>query len=377
MNNTDEEADIFADVVTLSRLALAGRPQDVQVFIRRLTKRYNRISPDAVKKLNDLLKDLPTRSSPLRKEGPPAIPVDLDSRLKLVRMDLAPAPEVTPIFTQEIQDKLNQVLLERRSQEVLEEVGLSATKTVLFTGPPGVGKSLAARWLAHELNIPLLTLDLSALMSSFLGRTGNNVRHVMDYAKTADCVLLLDELDAIAKRRDDATEVGELKRLVTVLLQEIDDWPSNALLVAATNHEGLLDPAVWRRFDVRVDFSTPDAEGVARGVQQFLGEGTLVEDNLRQALELVFDGASFSDIKRELMGARRAAAIYSGDIEDYLRQIVQHRLSEMPRRARAELAAVLCKTPGMTQRQVHQITGVSRDTIRKRIKGAGKGEGEK
>ena len=73
-------------------------------------------------------------------------------------------------------------------------------------------------------------------MSSFLGRTGGNLRLVLDYAKGQDCILLLDELDAIAKRRDDATEVGELKRLVTVLLQEIDDWPATGLLLAATNH---------------------------------------------------------------------------------------------------------------------------------------------
>src|SRR5665213_3572636 len=128
--------------------------------------------------------------------------------------------------------------------------------------PPGVGKTLAARWIARELHRPLLTLDLSAVMSSFLGRTGANVRHVLDYAKGVDCVLLLDELDSIAKRRDDASDVGELKRLVTVLLQEIDDWPSTGLLIAATNHSDLLDPAVWRRFEMRVNFPMPGDESV-------------------------------------------------------------------------------------------------------------------
>ena len=94
-------------------------------------------------------------------------------------------------------------------------------------------------------------------MSSFLGRTGNNVRNVLDFAKGVSCVFLLDEFDAIAKRRDDAVEVGELKRLVTVLLQEIDQWPASGLLIAATNHYNLLDPAVWRRFELVVGFPMP------------------------------------------------------------------------------------------------------------------------
>jgi SpoVK/Ycf46/Vps4 family AAA+-type ATPase len=130
----------------------------------------------------------------------------------------------------EQQRALDQILSERRREEELFKQGLSPTRSIIFTGPPGVGKTLAARWVARELQRPLLTLDLSAVMSSFLGRTGANVRHVLDYAKTVNGVLLLDELDSIAKRRDDATDVRELKLLVTVLLQEIDDGPATGLL---------------------------------------------------------------------------------------------------------------------------------------------------
>ena len=149
---------------------------------------------------------------------------------------------------------MDQLVAEHSRVGDLLRAGLSPTRTALFIGPPGVGKTLGDGWLARELHRPLLTLDLSAVMSSFLGRTGANLRHVSDYAKGVPCIMLLDEIVAIAKRRDDSQEVGELKRLVTVLLQEIDDWPSGGLLIAATNHSDLLDPAVWRRFETQIAF---------------------------------------------------------------------------------------------------------------------------
>jgi hypothetical protein len=95
-------------------------------------------------------------------------------------------------------------------------------------------------------------LDLIVVMSSYLGKTGNNLRSALDHAKANEAILLLDEIDAIAKRRSDESDVGELKRLVTVMLQEVDDWPDTDLLLAATNHPELVDPALWRRFDAEL-----------------------------------------------------------------------------------------------------------------------------
>jgi SpoVK/Ycf46/Vps4 family AAA+-type ATPase len=369
------DKDIKADeLVQIARLALAGRPQDVQTYIRRLARRYQAAFPDVASQLNELLQEAPTRQSPLRREAAAPVPVDLESRLQLLRVEDSPTLDVEPIWADGVKTSLEQILSERQHYDELTKQGLSPTRSIIFTGPPGVGKTLAARWVARQLRRPLLTLDLSAVMSSFLGRTGSNVRHVLDYAKSVDGVLLLDELDAIAKRRDDVTDVGELKRLVTVLLQEIDDWPSTGLLIAATNHSDLLDPAVWRRFEMRVDFPMPTDDSIRQAIGIFLGLNKASAPWL-EVLAVALRGLSFSDIEREVLLARRAAVIHGLPLDDALSRIVQNRVEPLPRRERGQIALWLSEA-GISQRQVHELTGVSRDTIRKKTKSGSNSKNE-
>ena len=354
------------DIVQIARLARAGRPQDVQTYVRRLARRYEEEFPAVAAELRALLQQGPTRQSPLRREAEAPVPVDMESRLQLLRIEDTPTLEVEPIWDSGTRSALDQVISEQqRSQELIKE-GLSPTRSIMFTGPPGVGKTLAARWIARELHRPLLTLDLSAVMSSFLGRTGANLRHVLDYAKGVHGVLLLDELDAIAKRRDDNSDVGELKRLVTVLLQEIDDWPPTGLLIAATNHSDLLDPAVWRRFELRVQFPMPTNESVRRAINVFLGSNK-APSAWHDVLGVALRGLSFSDIEREVMLARRSAITRDIPLEEALSGIVQSLMDPLPRRERGQIALWLTEA-GISQRQVHELTGVSRDTIRKKTK---------
>lgn len=357
------------EIVQIARLALAGRPQDVQAYVRRIARRYQGELPAMAAQLKELLQEAPTRQSPLRREVTAPVPVDLESRLQLLRIEDSPALEVEPIWEANVKRSLAQIISERQRDEDLFKQGLSPTRSIIFTGPPGVGKTLAARWIARELHRPLLTLDLSAVMSSFLGRTGANVRHVLDYAKSVNGVLLLDELDSIAKRRDDATDVGELKRLVTVLLQEIDDWPATGLLIAATNHADLLDPAVWRRFEMRVEFPMPTDAAVRQAIETFLGSNKATAA-WNDVLVVALRGLSFSDIEREMMLARRAAVTRDIPLEDALGQVVQSRIEPLARRERGQIAMWLTEA-GISQRQVHELTGVSRDTIRKKTKPGG------
>lgn len=356
---------ILDDFVHLARVALSERTQDVQVFLHRIAKRRT-TDKELSDALIELLRKNPTRSTPLRRDVGTALPTDADTRFHLLRLEEVPYLPLEPVYSDEAQGALNRLVEERKKVDALMKAGLEPTRTVLFTGPPGVGKTLASRWIARELGIPLMILDLSAVMSSYLGRTGTNLRHVLDYAKSFDCILLLDELDAIAKRRDDSGEIGELKRLVTVLLQQLDDWPSSGLLIAATNHADLLDPAVWRHFEQQVRLELPDSGGVRTYLDRLFGDTAPAMDKWTDVLSFALAGRSYSDIEREVNLARRAAALDGQSLNLHLsRLIVPDRLS---RKERIDVAVRLAGSRIVSQRKAQEITGVARDTIRTHLK---------
>lgn len=282
-----------------------------------------------------------------------------------------PTLETEPVYDARTWAAVRQVAREREQSERLAQAGVDPTRSVLFTGPPGVGKTLAAKWIARELGQPLAILDLSAVMSSFLGRTGGNVRAVLDFARDHNCILLLDELDAVAKRRDDTSEIGELKRLVTVLLQEIDEWPPSCLLLAATNHAKLLDPAVWRRFEVVVEFPLPEPEVVAAVLRDHLDLDSISPWPV--VLSRALAGSSFSDALQAASLARRVAALEGCSVETALEGVLHDLVKSLNGARRRQFAVSLAVDGVVSQRRVSAITGVSRDTIRKHLQSAAAG----
>lgn len=360
----DYESKLSENLVHMARLALTGRAQDVQAYIRQSIRRNKQQNPELAQQLSELLAITPTALSPLRDFGGAIVPVDADSRLPLAKSEYPVQIPTKPIFEPTIRSKLEQVVAEQKHLLALEQQGLGPTRSLLFVGPPGVGKTLSARWIAAELNRPLITLDLATVMSSFLGKTGSNIRAVLEYAKSVASVLLLDEFDSIAKRRDDDGDVGELKRLVTVILQEVDDWPSSSLLIAATNHGDLLDPAIWRRFDDVLEYSAPSEKERGEALLGFFGEDA---NNVRSWLPLLvrlWAGQSFSDLNRTIQWVRRRAAITDLSASEVLVDRVSADLAQAPQSDR-KAAAELLKEMGYSDRRISQIAHTSRDTLRK------------
>jgi SpoVK/Ycf46/Vps4 family AAA+-type ATPase len=163
-----------------------------------------------------------------------------------------------------VAQKLEQIVSEVGRWQDLDRHGLPRRQRFLFQGPPGCGKTSAAEALATELGRPFVVVSIDAVVSSYLGETASNLRRVLEYADQGSFVVLFDEFDALGRSRDDSLEHGEMKRVVTSFLQLIDKYRGPSILIAATNHPGLLDAALWRRFDDVVTFEKPSVHELRR-----------------------------------------------------------------------------------------------------------------
>jgi SpoVK/Ycf46/Vps4 family AAA+-type ATPase len=261
------------------------------------------------------------------------------------------------------------LLVRERSGALKQHRGLSPTRTVLLTGPPGVGKTLVATDLAHKLDLPLATLDLGSLMSSHLGRSARNLQSAFAWTNVNGCVLFVDEFDAIAGSRGSTDDVGEARRLVNVLLLELERWRGPGIVLAATNHPELLDRAVLRRFDLRVDLPVP-GESERKRLLRELNKQTQeitnweLDDALAEALVALTPGYTGSDLRRLVLAALRRSLLGSSSMpEELLTCVLEEHPEKWSGMNRDRLWLLLHERLALTQRQIATRFGVSHVTV--------------
>jgi DNA polymerase III delta prime subunit len=223
------------------------------------------------------------------------LPVDSESRLSLADEAVVNADDYPIVLPPDIMASVEDFIQCVGRSDELEARGVGISPSLIACGPPGTGKTQLARYIAGRLKMPLITARSDTLISSFLGSTSKNLRNLFDHVAGRSCILFLDEIDAFAKQRDDHQELGELKRVVVSLLQNLDAMNPQTVLLAATNHEHLLDPAIWRRFTYRVTLSLPGQREREAMWKLFLGDAA--DDVDCALLSRLSDGLSGSDVR--------------------------------------------------------------------------------
>jgi hypothetical protein len=238
------------------------------------------------------------------------------------------------LLDSKIRATLDEVIEEHQRRDVLRSYGLEPRHRILLSGPPGNGKTSIADALAGALMVPLFVVRYEAVVGSFLGETSGRLKRLFDFARTHECVLFFDEFDTLGKERGDTNETGEIKRVVSSLLLQIDALPSHVVVVTATNHAELLDRAVWRRFQVRLTVPPPTAAQVEAWFVRFQERlGTSLGMAPKQ-LANKLNVTSFSDLEQfcEDLYRRYVLRLPTNN----LKEIVRDRLREWEYRASAE-----------------------------------------
>lgn len=224
-------------------------------------------------------------------------PIDNESRLPMTdTIQPSEAADAKIVLNAAAKAQIDKFLLYYENLEKLSRASIRVPNSVLFFGPPGCGKTKSAVHICAKIELPLVIARLDGMISSYLGSTSKHIRAIFDYAQSVPCILFLDEFDAIAKIRDDKNEMGELKRVVNSLLQNIDSIKSGSIMMAATNHEHLLDPAIWRRFGFKISIEKPDDNSIMELIDLFLPHNPIGAKH-KEIIASAMSGLSGADIE--------------------------------------------------------------------------------
>jgi MoxR-like ATPase len=325
----------------------------------------------------------------LRKKGVPlqasgyaeSLPRDPASRLPLMEEGAWPTSPV--LLNEDAGHTISHFIEDARHIELLTSEGVAARLGLLLYGAPGTGKSLLAGHVAAQLQLPLYVVRLDSLISSRLGDTAKNIRTIFDFIPTRKAVLFLDEIDAVAKLRDDRNELGELKRVVNTVLQGLDSLADEIVVVAATNHPHLLDTAIWRRFPYKVELGLPDSQIRTAMWLHYLYQNQPEQHADSTLLGRLSEGLSGADIENISLAVRRRSILDGEEppLAHVLLAVTSSRAGApnlLERRGlshedRRSLAVLLHDQANLEVTNIARVVGVSRQMAHRYLKEASHG----
>ena len=358
----------------LLNLILSGLKKDIdelELNAITLSRIIKNTEPELSKKINSIIGSYTTSGNATRGVGIAPVPLDTETQLEMATIAL---PDVNkyefPVLKQSLVKKIETFIQEREKAELLLQKNIRPTTSLLLIGPPGTGKTMLAYYIASILNKNLIILDLAASISSLLGKTGHNLKKVLKYARQTGAVLLLDEFDAIAKRRDDPTDLGELKRVVNVLLMELEHWPVSSVIIATSNHPDLLDKAIWRRFDHILEIELPSEKEILLILSKHFED--FANQELKKVLKpisIMLKGYSAADVARFAENVKRHVVLKNVKINvaiiDELVDFIKTK----------EAKGMFCKLSkkllgdDISVRQLAEITGLSSSGVQYHLTG--------
>ncbi|MCO7126139.1 AAA family ATPase [Sporolactobacillus shoreicorticis] len=364
---------VLKHLPTLIRASLDGEKRTVELSTLSIIRKLKKEEPQLSSELAKILATYNAGAPMTRSMGIDPPPVDKDSFMSLVNISDQSEFDEIVVLNSALNNLISNFLKEREAIAKLIANDVKPPNSILFYGPPGVGKTLLSKYIAHKLRLPLISLDLSSAISSYLGSTGKNLKKVLEYGKSAPSVLLLDEFDAVAKRRDDPSDLGELKRIVNVLLKELEEWPYQSIIIAATNHPEFLDKAIWRRFDIKIEISYPDEGERIKLWDIYLNKKNVIKiDHLfLTTIAKSFEQLSPSDIKQISERVLRQVLVEDVDpIENLISQ-----LKELGKQDSTLFNKIMVKNlkevykTKISQAKIAKMLGISPSTVSHHLKG--------
>ena len=262
-----------------------------------------------------------------------AVPSDDENGFPLLRIDKQYHNFDDLIVTEETREKLTSIVMENKSAKSLLSYGFRPETKILLCGPPGTGKTLSARVISSEIGYPFAYVHFDSVVSSLLGQTATNLRKIFDFIEAGKFVTLFDEFDIVGKRRDDPHEHGEVKRVVNNFMQMLDRYAGFSIILAATNHQHILDKAVWRRFDDIIYFDPPDHSRRILLFEKYLRVMRREENVRPDELAEITSGYSAADISQACEKALKRSIMCGSKI--VLETHVSWAIREQKRRMKA------------------------------------------